>query len=90
MQGGGGGVEIGQRGRAGGGRGEGGGGGLLRSLKESSAFECNQAPLKGYQVPGRWRETDAPALAASAAYRCEGSSLLPNYCFKCLISVFQY
>lgn len=65
-------------------------GGLLRSLKESSAFECNQAPLKGYQVPGRWRETDAAALAGSAAYRCEGSCLLPNYCFKCLISVFQY
>lgn len=29
--------------RVGGGRGE---GGSLRSLKESLAFECNQAPLK--------------------------------------------
>lgn len=70
--------------------GEWGWGGSLRSLKESSAFECNQAPLKRYQVPGRWRETDAPGLAALAAYRCEKTCLLPNYRFKCLISVFQY
>lgn len=62
----------------------------VRSLKESSAFECNQAPLKWYQVPGRWRETDALGLAGWAAYRCEWTCLLSNYWFKCLISVFQY
>lgn len=53
--------------------------GALRSLKEWRAFECNQAPLKGEQVPGRWRETDVAALAASAEYRCESARRLANY-----------